>query len=426
MAIRLVTKTGGRLSARVHSAFFHLAKGNSLKEKPYGIVPTKDYEDPFGLVFDNTELKVRIKPGQFSCYGRQCIVTEETEVVRMGDVYLTSDKLYMTVYARIDLNDQVFQNVELRYAYNTEAHVDFPKHQMAQNLYRKTNGLYDIPLARFVFHQNPTTSDGYFTDYEKVIETFDDESRAVTKQTERIGSKSETRLFENDTFILKADHANHSKGASLISDTEISRYLDDVWTAKRVKILNQNSSSYEKTTSKTIPIKIDFDHLQYAFIMSEYYHRTSSSVLSVCLKIHVDIFDNTGGITRSGEVFSKLKFSTRIEKGQTYYVWFDRSFIMDSNLRTDKTAVIDLSVSTQRMGVTIASFSLTANGLKWNGEYSSGTFIRNGSGQIIGKLGDLLVVTAEITKGKVVNWFYGNQGKSVYVDFIYKGGVTLV
>lgn len=425
MAIRLVTKTGRRLSARVHSAFFHLAKGNSLKEKPYGIVPTKDYEDPFGLVFDNTELKVRIKPGQFSCYGRQCIITEETEVVRMGDVYLTSDKLYMTVYARIDLNDQVFQNVELRYAYNTEAHVDFPKRQMAQNLYRKTNGLYDVPLARFVFHQNATTPDGYFTDYEKVIETFDDESRAATKQTERIGSKSETRLLDNGAFILKADHANHSKGASLIGNTEINGNLDNVWTAKRVKILNQSAANFKSTTSKTIPIKIDFDHLQYAFIISEYYHYVESTGkhLQICLRLKVE----HPTAVKVAYLFIPLRFSIKMEMNEHYWGFIDKSQLFLWNSQKTREEVANLTISKQLMDSAYIFFAvtLTQDGIRWNAYYSRGERVYI-DGAIWGITRDLDVVTAEIKEGKVVNWFYGNQGKSVYVDFIYKGGVTLV
>ncbi len=425
MAIRLVTKTGGRLSARVHSAFFHLAKGNSLKEKPYGIVPTKDYEDPFGLVFDNTELKVRIKPGQFSCYGRQCIVTEETEAVRMGDVYLTSDKLYMTVYARVDLNDQVFQKVDIRYAYNTEAHVDFPKRQMAQNLYRKTNGLYDVPLARFVFHQNPTTPNEYFTDYEKVIETFDDESRAATRQAERIGSKSETKLFDNGTFILKADHASHSKGASLIGDTEINGDLDNVWTSQRVKILNQSAENFKSTTSKTIPIKIDHNHLVKAFISSEHYHYISSTNTraDICLMMHA----KSGLILKQeADIFFPLKFDLELEKNVMYYAGFNRGSYFSWTPQKYKTVVIPLSISKEELVNNLFMFKFTDNGIYWKGTYTENTTAEEVDGKIWATLGEISIVTAIISNGVVKDWFYGNQGKSVYVDFIYKGGVTLV
>lgn len=425
MAIRLVTKTGGRLSARVHSAFFHLAKGNSLKEKPYGIVPTKDYEDPFGLVFDNTELKVRINPGQFSCYGRQCIITEETEVLRMGDVYLTSDKLYMTVYARIDLNDQVFQNVELRYAYNTEAHVDFPKHQMAQNLYRKTNGLYDVPLARFVFHQNPTTPDGYFTDYEKVIETFDDESRAVTKQTERIGSKSEARLLDNGAFILKADHANHSKGASLIGNTEISGYLDDVWTAKRASLFLHSATNFNKENKNNISLPIDKNHLQYAFLTSEHHHyaETTGKHLQVCLRFRVD----HPTAAKVAYLFIPLRFNIKMEMNVPYWCFIDESqlFLWNSQKTREEVANLTISKSLTNSAFTFFAVTLTDDGIKWNGYFSRGESVYESPG-VWGFAESIEIVTAEITKGKVSNWFYGNQGKSVYVDFIYKGGVTLV
>lgn len=421
MAIRLITKKTGRLFAKAHCMMFYMGKGNNIDGKPYGIIPTSE-EDPLGLTFDETNLTIYVNPGQAYCYGRQCIVSEKTQVFDMHGIL--DGKCYATLYLRIDLSDIVDQFCTFSIVYGTEAYVDFDLEMKHSNLYRRSNGVYDVPIARFVYTAE-AIGGKHFSNYEKIIPVLDEQARAVVDSPLAIGKTPTNEMFSGEKTEVRALQADMAKATNMIGSTRIYPTIDNVWTAQRVKILNQNSSSYAKATSKTIPVKIDFDHLQYAFIMSEYYHRTSSSVLSVCLKIHVDIFDNTGGITRSGEVFSKLKFSTRIEKGQTYYVWFDRSFIMDSNLGTDKTAVIDLSVSTQRMGVTIASFSLTANGLKWNGEYSSGTLIRNGSGQIIGKLGDLLVVTADITKGKVVNWFYGNQGKSVYVDFLYKGDVNV-
>lgn len=422
MAIRLVTKTGGRLSARVHSAFFHLAKGNSIKEKPYGIVPTKDYDDPFGLVFDNTELKVRIKPGQFSCYGRQCIITEETEAVRMGDVYLTSDKLYMTVYARIDLNDQVFQKVELRYAYNTEAHVDFPKRQMAQNLYRKTNGLYDVPLARFVFHQNPTTPDGYFTDYEKVIETFDDESRAATKQTERIGSKSKARLLDNGAFVLKADHAEHSKGASLIGNTEISEGLENVWTAKRAPLFLHSAVNFTKGNEINIPLTIDKNHLSGAYLMSDYCKITDAR-REVCLRFATRVRVPTGGVMPpSSDVLVKLKMNCYVALDYDYYVTvFPKSQI---GFNKDGSVFWDLSISSKepfKTLICLAKFRLSESGFHWEGMFDDSFTIQSG-GEYYCVLSAPEIVTAD-SSGK---WFYGNQGKSVYVDFIYKGGVTLI
>lgn len=421
MAIRLITKTGGRLSARVHSAFFHLAKGNSLKEKPYGIVPTKDYDDPFGLVFDNTELKVRIRPGQFSCYGRQCIITEETEAVRMGDVYLTSDKLYMTVYARIDLNDQVYQHVDIRYAYNTEAHVNFPQRQMAQNLYRKTNGLYDVPLARFVFHQNPTTPNGYFTDYEKVIETFDDESRASTTQTERIGSKSASRLIENKVFTLKADHANHSKGAKLIGDTEIST-LDNVWTAKRVPLFLHSAVNFTKGNEINIPLTIDKSHLNRAYLMSDYCKITDAR-RDVCLRFATRVRVPTGGVMPpSSDVLVKLKMDHYIVLDYDYYVTVFPKSQIDFN--KDGSVFWDLSISSKepfKTLICLAKFRLSESGFHWEGMFDDSFTIQSGNTYYC-VLSAPEIVTAD-SSGK---WFYGNQGKSVYVDFIYKGGVTLV
>lgn len=428
MAIKLITKKTGLLIAKTHCMMFYMGKGNNIYGKPYGIIPTSE-EDPLGLTFDETNLTIHVNPGQVYCYGRQCVVSEKTQVFDMHGIL--DGKCYVTLYLRIDLSDIVDQFCKFSIVYGTEAFVDFDLDMKHSNLYKRGDGVYDVPIARFVYTAEAV--DGkHFSNYEKTIPILDEQARAVATTPLSIGKTPTNEMFSGERTEVRALQADMAKTTNMIGSTRIYPTIDNVWTAKRVKIINQNSSSFAKTTSKTIPIKIDFNHLQYAFLMSEYYHRTSSSVLSVCLKIHIDLFNTLGHITTSGDVFSKLKFSTKLEKGQTYYVYLVNLEITKdtTNLKTDKTSVVNLYISTRidpyvGLITTIASFSLTDDGIRWNGEYSPRTDIRNTKGILIGRLGDLSIATAEITEGKVVNWFYGNQGKSVYVDFLYKGDVNV-
>ena len=84
-----------------------------------------------------------------------------------------------------------------------------------------------------------------------------------------------------------------------------------------------------------------------------------------------------------------------------------------------------MGVSENKQNINLALVQATSTGIYWKGLFEKKHVIEEGSTYYC-VLSAPEIATAEIAEGKVVNWFYGNQGKSVYVDFIYKGGVTLV
>lgn len=420
MAIRLITKKTGRLFTKTHCMMFYMGKGNNIYGKPYGIIPTSE-EDPLGLTFDETNLTIYVNPGQAYCYGRQCIVSEKTQVFDMHGIL--DGKCYATLYLRIDLSDIVDQFCTFSLVYGTEAFVDFDLEMKHSNLYKRGNGVYDVPIARFVYTAEAV--DGkHFSNYEKIIPVLDEQARAVVDSPLAIGKTSTNDMFSGEKTEVRALQADMAKTTNMIGSTRIYPTIDNVWTSQRVKILNQNSSSYEKTTSKTIPIKIDFDHLQYAFIMSEYYHYVESTGkhLQICLRLRVE----HPTAAKVAYLFIPLRFSIKMEMNEHYWGFIDKSRLFLWNSQKTREEVANLTISKQLMDSAYIFFAvtLTQDGIRWNAYYSGGERVYT-DGAIWGITSGLDVVTAEIKEGKVVNWFYGNQGKSVYVDFLYKGDVNV-
>lgn len=420
MAIRLITKKTGRLFAKTHCMMFYMGKGNNIYGKPYGIIPTSE-EDPLGLTFDETNLTIYVNPGQAYCYGRQCIISEKTQVFDMHGIL--DGKCYATLYLRIDLSDIVDQFCTFSLVYGTEAFVDFDLEMKHSNLYKRGNGVYDVPIARFVY--TAEAIDGkHFSNYEKLIPVLDEQARAVVDSPLAIGKTPTNEMFSGEKTEVRALQADMAKATNMIGSTRIYPTIDNVWTAQRVKILNQSVANFKSTTSKTIPIKIDFNHLVKAFISSEHYHYISSTNTraDICLMMHA----KSGLILKQeADIFFPLKFDLELEKNVMYYAGFNRGSYFSWTTQKYKTVVIPLSISKEELVNNLFMFKLTDNGIYWKGTYTENTTAEEVDGKIWATLGDISIVTATISDGTVKDWFYGNQGKSVYVDFLYKGDVNV-
>lgn len=420
MAIRLITKKTGRLFAKTHCMMFYMGKGNNIYGKPYGIIPTSE-EDPLGLTFDETNLTIYVNPGQAYCYGRQCIISEKTQVFDMHGIL--DGKCYATLYLRIDLSDIVDQFCTFSLVYGTEAFVDFDLEMKHSNLYKRGNGVYDVPISRFVY--TAEAIDGkHFSNYEKLIPVLDEQARAVVDSPLAIGKTPTNEMFSGEKTEVRALQADMAKATNMIGSTRIYPTIDNVWTAQRVKILNQSVANFKSTTSKTIPIKIDFNHLVKAFISSEHYHYISSTNTraDICLMMHA----KSGLILKQeADIFFPLKFDLELEKNVMYYAGFNRGSYFSWTTQKYKTVVIPLSISKEELVNNLFMFKLTDNGIYWKGTYTENTTAEEVDGKIWAILGDISIVTATISDGTVKDWFYGNQGKSVYVDFLYKGDVNV-
>lgn len=420
MAIRLITKKTGRLFAKTHCMMFYMGKGNNIYGKPYGIIPTSE-EDPLGLTFDEANLTIYVNPGQAYCYGRQCVVSEKTQVFDMHGIL--DGKCYATLYLRIDLSDIVDQFCTFSLVYGTEAFVDFDLEMKHSNLYKRGNGVYDVPIARFVYTAEAV--DGkHFSNYMKTIPVLDEQARAVVTSPIAIGKTSTNEMFSGEKTEVRAIQADMAKTTNMIGSTRIYPTIDNVWTAQRVKILNQSAANFKSTLSKTIPIRIDFDHLVKVFISSEHYHYISSTNTraDICLMMHA----KSGLILKQeADIFFPLRFDLELEKNVMYYAGFNRGSYFSWTTQKYKTVVIPLSISKEELVNNLFMFKLTDNGIYWKGTYTENTTAEEVDGKIWATLGNISIVTATISKGTVKDWFYGNQGKSVYVDFLYKGDVNV-
>ena len=420
MAIRLITKKTGRLFDRTHCMMFYMGKGNNIEGKPYGIIPTSE-DDPLGLTFDETNLTIYVNPGQVYCYGRQCVVSEKTQVFDMHGIL--DGKCYATLYLRIDLSDIVDQFCTFSLVYGTEAYVDFDLEMKHSNLYKRGNGVYDVPIARFVYTAEAV--DGkHFSNYEKIIPVLDEQARAVVDSPLAIGKTSTNDMFSGEKTEVRALQADRAKTTNMIGSTRIYPTIDNVWTSQRVKILNQSAANFKTTTSKTIPIKIDSGHLVREFITSEYYSY-SNQRRDVCLRFATQVRRPTGGVMASSyDVLAKIRFNidADFKQQKKYYIYLNPTSQLPFN---QKGSVLwELGVSEKEQSINLALVQVTSNGIYWKGLFGEKHIIEEGSTYYC-VLSSPETVTAEITEGKVVNWFYGNQGKSVYVDFLYKGDVNV-
>lgn len=266
MSIRIITKKTGRVYARMHSMLFHMGKGNCEDGNPYGIIPTGQ-SNPLGLSFAKIKpLKISIRPGQFCCYGRQCIITEETTIIEdMATEWTKTDRCYATVYAEINLNDVVDQKCTIKADLREQAFIDFRNDMERQNLYRRANGIYDVPIARFIYDPQPSRED-YYTDYERLISTFSSESRAEAKElSDKMFGVKVDKLIDDGYFTIPAIKAEHATGVNSFGKNNpigILSNLHGLYSCKRVKLLTFGSfTDFQVGIERKIFVNIDNDHL---------------------------------------------------------------------------------------------------------------------------------------------------------------------
>lgn len=273
MSIRIITKTTGRIYSRMHSILFHMGKGNYEDGNPYGIIPT-GLEDPLGLTMTRTKpLKITIKPGQFCCYGRQCIIDEETTIIEdMAEAWKLTNRCYLTVYAEINLNDIVNQTCELKVDMRQQSFVDFKNDMERQNLFKRANGIYDVPIGRMIYEPQPSRED-YFYDYEKLIGTFSEQARGEAKNIQStIFGLSVYKTFKDGYCNLTAEKAEYAKGTDAFGKKNPIAILNDlrgVYTCKRKKIIELNSSILRSGSKAKCAVNIDWDHLEAISIFIE-------------------------------------------------------------------------------------------------------------------------------------------------------------
>ena len=409
MAIRLITKKTGRLSPKTHCMMFYMGKGNNIEGKPYGIIPTSE-EDPLGLTFDETNLTIYVNPGQAYCYGRQCVVSEKTQVFDMHGI--VDGKCYVTLYLRIDLSDIVDQFCTFSIVYGTEAYVDFDLEMKHSNLYKRTNGVYDVPIAKFVYTAEAV--DGkHFSNYEKTIPVLDEQARAVADSPLAIGKTSTNDMFSGEKTEVRAIQADMAKTTNMIGSTRIYPTIDNVWTAKRVKILDQSDYNFNSTKAITKSIKLDSSRLQYVFLESDCLYTKTSNGVSKNYNLYIK-FETNLAIS----ILVKLNFGIRMQLGKKYFLGLDGN---NNNRIVNGYPIWKITIKEDRhTSVNLAWVMLTETGVQWQGlynidrrEFVSGYYLIEQPLLISGFDEDNMV------------FYEGNRGLNIYLDFLYKGDVNV-
>lgn len=409
MAIRLITKKTGRLSPKTHCMMFYMGKGNNIYGKPYGIIPTSE-EDPLGLTFDETNLTIYINPGQAYCYGRQCVVSEKTQVFDMHGI--VDGKCYVTLYLRIDLSDIVDQFCKFSIVYGTEAFVDFDLEMKHSNLYKRGDGIYDVPIARFVYTAEAV--DGkHFSNYEKIIPILDEQARAVVTSPLAIGKTSTNDMFSGEKTEVRALQADKAKATNMIGSTRIYPTIDNVWTAKRVKILDQSDYNFNSTKAITKSIKLDSSRLQYVFLESDCLYTKTSNGVSKNYNLYMKFETN---LTTS--ILVKLNFGIRMQLGKKYFLGLDGN---NNNRIVNGYPIWKITIKEDRhTSVNLAWVMLTETGVQWQGlynidrrEFVSGYYL----------IGQPLLISGFDEDNMV--FYEGPRGLNIYLDFLYKGDVNV-
>mgnify|MGYP007106418846 FL=1 len=388
---------------------FYMGKGNNIEGKPYGIIPTSE-EDPLGLTFDETNLTIYVNPGQAYCYGRQCVVSEKTQVFDMHGI--VDGKCYVTLYLRIDLSDIVDQFCTFSIVYGTEAYVDFDLEMKHSNLYKRTSGVYDVPIAKFVYTAEAV--DGkHFSNYEKTIPVLDEQARAVADSPLAIGKTSTNDMFSGEKTEVRAIQADMAKTTNMIGSTRIYPTIDNVWTAKRVKILDQSDYNFNSTKAITKSIKLDSSRLQYVFLESDCLYTKTSNGVSKNYNLYMKFETN---LTTS--ILVKLNFGIRMQLGKKYFLGLDGN---NNNRIVNGYPIWKITIKEDRhTSVNLAWVMLTETGVQWQGlynidrrEFVSGYYL----------IGQPLLISGFDEDNMV--FYEGNRGLNIYLDFLYKGDVNV-
>ena len=152
MAIDLLTKTDIEVSAYLDTSIYHVGKGTDKEGNPFGILPTTD--NPFDLLFDETNLIVTLKAGSFSVYGRQVIVDTDTEIFDAKKITVSGTH-YCLVVCTVDLDDVTNQTATISILRGTNTYPTIDAANKA-NLFTRRAGRYTVPLRRFIYRTSST------------------------------------------------------------------------------------------------------------------------------------------------------------------------------------------------------------------------------------------------------------------------------
>ena len=172
--MKRITKTGNDITANEDARRYYMGNGNvhdlqnGKHEGAFFVVPGT-YQNPFAITFgdDFDEYSVSVNPGSRMCYGRLINVNKAERVI--DDITLdyidSSAKAYVYIYLRVDLDNLGEENAHFFHKYvktlgNKEA--KYPEIECDDNLFELGFGIYDIPIASFLYNPKDTDKSTMF------------------------------------------------------------------------------------------------------------------------------------------------------------------------------------------------------------------------------------------------------------------------
>ena len=240
----LVTKKGIEVTAYLDSALYHngLGGGNEVIQSatrlvPYGILPNR-YTNPFALVFDSVEKTAEIKPGVMVIYGRQIELTQQTLVY---DFHSTSEsvQIYCTVFMNLNLEDFTNETASILIVMNGAGYKDFKQDMLQDNVYKKRHGVYQAPIARFIY----TPATGEFSDYTLTLPVLQEGTRRTANYLSlesklngvKLGTLGEitnlSSLIEGKTY--KSFRWGLASNVDALADYNLRAARENLWGKKQ-------------------------------------------------------------------------------------------------------------------------------------------------------------------------------------------------
>lgn len=234
--MKRLTKTGNDITANEDARRYYMGNGNvhdlqnGKHEGAFFVVPGT-YQNPFAITFGD-DFSVSVNAGSRMCYGRLINVSEAERVI--DDITLdyidSSAKAYVYIYLRIDLDNLGEENAHFFHKYvktlgNKQA--KYPEIECDDNLFELGFGIYDIPIASFLYNPKATDKSTMFgtpTYYFREPIAGEKETTNNLVSDGSIGSTSVSSvidgLTDGKTFV--PTHAYNADFASSFGESESS------------------------------------------------------------------------------------------------------------------------------------------------------------------------------------------------------------
>ena len=255
MSIEFLTKKGRPIKATDDSRRYFQGTGNQLfgntnslpLECPYFIIDSPEYKYPLRLSFGNEAGNITIAPGLFSVYGHCIEISEETSVIDdISKVYLDFySKCYVYVFIRVDLDDVGDERAKPIYSFvKTKGDIDapYPEQENEDDLHNAGTGIYDVPVASFLYDPQAADTASMFTKVTYYIKTIAPAEKELSSHVDMVGSSKADDIisqFLGTDPKLYPNNAVESETCLAFGDDESSTPINDIkfWICRSKSLL---------------------------------------------------------------------------------------------------------------------------------------------------------------------------------------------